>query len=175
MFDVVDLTEECRQAAGDDLSMLSDEDLLTTVVEWEALRSVVEVADARLLGELQARGVTDQRFGLKTAPWVAAEAKVDRAGVNRRKRLGMGLRHLPPVEDAVASGVISIDHAAELARAAANPRVGDQVEAGRPCGSSWPRPPRSSTGSTSWSTRWRCSTRTVAMTRTVTWPATGST
>ncbi len=129
MFDVADLSEQCRSAAGEDLSVLSDDELLAAVIEWEALRSVVEVADARLLGELQARGVTDQRFGLKTAPWVAAEAKVDRAGVNRRKRLGMGLRRLTPVEDAVASGVISVDHAAELARAASNPRVGDQVEA----------------------------------------------
>ncbi len=110
--------------------MLSDDELLAAVIEWEALRSVVEVADARLLGELQARGVTDQRFGLKTAPWVAAEAKVDRAGVNRRKRLGMNLRHLALVADAVAAGEISVDHAKVLADVAANPRIGDQVEAG---------------------------------------------
>ncbi len=129
MFDMADLSQQCRSAAGEDLSMLSDDELLTAVVEWETLRSAVEVADARLLGELQTRGVTDQRFGLKTAPWVAAEAKVDRAGVNRRKRLGIGLRHLSRVADAVASGTIGVDHAAELARAAANPRVGDQVEA----------------------------------------------
>ena len=130
MFDVVDLTEGCRQAAGEDLSVLSDDELLAAVVEWEGLRSAVEVADARLLGELQARGVTDQRFGLKTTPWVAAEAKVDRGGVNRRKRLGMNLRHLSRVAEAVASGVVSVDHAKVLAGAAANPRVGDQVEAG---------------------------------------------
>jgi len=60
---------------------------------------------------------------------VAAEAKVDRGGVSRRMRLGMRLRRLPSVEAAVASGELSADHASRLAEAAANPRVGDQVEA----------------------------------------------
>jgi len=129
MFDVTELSGLCRQAAGDDPSMLSDDELLAAVLEWQSVRSAVDVAEARLLGELQARGLTDRQHGLKTAQWVAAEAKVDRAGVSRRMRLGMRLRRLPSVEAAVASGELSADHASVLAEAAANPRVGDQVEA----------------------------------------------
>ncbi|MGZ4718382.1 MAG: hypothetical protein ACXWCB_16965, partial [Acidimicrobiales bacterium] len=61
---------------------------------------------------------------------MAAEARSDRREVNRRIRLGLHLRRLSLVSDAVAAGAISADHAEVLAEAAANPRVGDQIEAG---------------------------------------------
>ena len=129
MFDVTELSGLCRKAAGDDPSMLSDDELLASVVEWQSARAAFDLGEARALAELQVRGLTDRQHGLKTAQWVAAEAKVDRGGVSRRMRLGMRLRRLPSVEAAVASGELSADHAAVLADAAANPRVGDQVEA----------------------------------------------
>ncbi len=129
MFDVAELPKLGQQVAGRDLSLLSDDDLLAAAVEVQAARASVELYEARLLGELQVRGVTARRYGLRTAPWVAAEAKVDRGGVARRMRLGQRLRRLPLVEAAVATGAVSSDHAVALADAAANPRVGDQVEA----------------------------------------------
>ncbi len=131
MFDVADLSQRCRSAAGEDLSTLSDDELLAAAVGWESVRSGVETAEARVLAELRVRGVTDQRFGLRTQQWVAAEAKCDRREVNRRLRFGLAVRRLNAVTDAVASGALSKDHAAVLAEAAANPRVGDQVEAGQ--------------------------------------------
>ncbi|MGZ4729993.1 MAG: hypothetical protein ACXWB2_19930, partial [Acidimicrobiales bacterium] len=130
MFDLADLAEECRSAVSEDVAGLSDDELLAAAVGWEAVRSGVEAAEARVLAELRVRGVTDRRFGLRTGPWVAAEARSDRREVNRRIRLGLHLRRLSLVSDAVAAGAISADHAKVLAEAAANPRVGDQIEAG---------------------------------------------
>ncbi|MGZ4710276.1 MAG: hypothetical protein ACXWBN_16195, partial [Acidimicrobiales bacterium] len=128
--DLADLAEECRSAVSEDVAGLSDDELLAAAVGWEAVRSGVEAAEARVLAELRVRGVTDRRFGLRTGPWVAAEARSDRREVNRRIRLGLHLRRLSLVSDAVAAGAISADHAKVLAEAAANPRVGDQIEAG---------------------------------------------
>ncbi|MGZ4683562.1 MAG: hypothetical protein ACXV8G_13970, partial [Acidimicrobiales bacterium] len=120
MFDVAEVVRECRQVTVDDLGCVSDDELLEAAVGVQALRSVVAVVEARVLGEIEARGLTDRRFGVKTAGWVAAEAGVDRVGVARRVRLGSWLRRLPVVADAVAVGALSVDHAEVLARAAAN-------------------------------------------------------
>ena len=94
MFDVADLTRQCRKAAADEVAFASDDELLAAVVELQAARSAFEAAEAHVLGELQVRGVTDRCFGLKTAKWVAAQAKVDHRPVGRRSRLGLWLRQL---------------------------------------------------------------------------------
>ncbi len=129
MFDVADLTRQCRKAAADVVTFASDDELLAAVVELQAARSAFEAAEAHVMGELRARGVTDRCFGLKTARWVAAQAKIDHRGVALRTRLGLRLRQLPMVDEAVAEGSITADHAAVLAEAAANPRIGEQVAA----------------------------------------------
>ena len=108
---------------------MSDDELLAAAVEahgrWlRRRRWLLEV-----LGELRVRGVTDRCFGLRTAKWVAAQAKVDHRAVRRRLRLGLWLRRLPVVDAAVADGSITADHAEVLAEAAANPRIGDEVAA----------------------------------------------
>ena len=61
------------------------------------------------------RGVTDRCFGLRTAKWVAAHAKVDERAVRRRLRFGLWLRRLPVVDAALVDGSITADHAAVLA------------------------------------------------------------
>ncbi|MGZ4759232.1 MAG: hypothetical protein ACXV95_09250, partial [Acidimicrobiales bacterium] len=81
MFDVAEVVRECRQGTVDDLGCVSDDELLEAAVGLQALRSGVEVVEARALEEIEARGLTDRRFGVPTAGWVAAEAKVDRVGV----------------------------------------------------------------------------------------------
>ncbi len=129
MFDHADLARRCRKAAGEEVAFASDDELLVAAVELQAARSGFDAAEAHVLGELRVRGVTDRCFGLKTAKWVAVQAKVDRRSVAGRSRLGLRLRQLPVVDAAVADGSISADHAAVLAEAAANPRIGDQVAA----------------------------------------------
>src|SRR5438105_959345 len=129
MFDVADLTRQCRQAAADEVAFASDDELLAAAVGLQAARSALDAAEVHVLGELRVRGVTDRRFGLPTAKWVAAQAKVDHRAIGRRERLGARLRQLPEVDAAVSSGAITVDHAGALAEAAANPRIGDQVAA----------------------------------------------
>ena len=104
MFDVPDLAQRCRGAAGEDPSCLSDDELLAVAVGWERMRSAAEIAEARVLAELRIRNVTDLRYGLRTPQWVAAEANTDRREVTRRLKLGLGLRRLAAVTDAVAPG-----------------------------------------------------------------------
>ena len=53
MFDATELSGLCRKAAGDDPSLVSDEELLAAVVELQSVRSAVELAESRLLAELQ--------------------------------------------------------------------------------------------------------------------------
>lgn len=131
MFDLADLEERCRKAADPDWSSLSDDELLAATVEWQAIVSAAELGAGQALGELHKRGCTESRYGLKTAGWVAAEADVDRRVVARRLRSGRYLRFLPQVCDAVVAGELTSDHAAEMALASSNPRVGDQVVAGQ--------------------------------------------
>src|SRR4051794_12934230 len=110
MFDVADLTRQCRQAAGDDVAYASDDELLVAAVGLQAARSALDAVEAHVLAELRVRGVTDRCFGLKTAKWVAGQAKVDQRPVARRTRLGLRLRQLPEVDAAVADGRLTADH-----------------------------------------------------------------
>jgi len=129
MFDLVDLTKQCRQAAADEVAFASDDELLAASVEVLRSLAALEAVAAHRLAELQVRGLTDRCFGMKTAKWVAGQSKVDHRSVGRRLRMGLWLRRLPEVDVALADGTITADHAAVLAEAAANPRIGDQVAA----------------------------------------------
>jgi hypothetical protein len=129
MFDAVDLTRQCRKAAADEVAFASDDELLAATVEVHRSLAALETVAAHQLAELQVRGLTDRCFGMKTAKWVAGQAKVDHRPVGRRLRMGLWLRRLPEVDAAVADGTITADHAAALAEAVANPRIGDQVAA----------------------------------------------
>ena len=116
-------------AAADEVAFVSDDELLAATVEAHGLVAAAEAMAARLLAETQVRGLTDRCFGLRTAKWVAAQAKVDERAVRRRLRFGLWLRRLPVVDAALVDGSITADHAAVLAEAAANPRIGDEVAA----------------------------------------------
>ena len=91
MFDVTELSGLCRKAAGDDPSLVSDDELLASVLEWQSVQSAVDVAEARALAELQVRGLTDRQHGLKTAQWVAAEAPGDAVAAPAVGRGGRGV------------------------------------------------------------------------------------
>ena len=79
----------------------------SAAVELQAARSALDAAEAHVLGELRVRGVTDRCFGMKTAKWVAAQAKVDHRAIGRRERFGSRLRQLPEVD---AGGGGRVDH-----------------------------------------------------------------
>jgi len=129
MFDIADLTKQCRKAAADEVAFASDDEVLAGVVEVHRALAALETVAAHLLAETQVRGLTDRCFGVKTAKWVAGQAKVDHRPVGRRLRMGLWLRRLSEVDAAVADGRLTSDHAAVLAEAVANPRIGDQIAA----------------------------------------------
>ena len=127
MFEAVELTESCRKAAGADVSLASDDQLLAAAVELVGARAALDGAEAHVLGELERRGTCDRRFGLSTGSWVANETHASRQTMRSRVRLGTRLWDLDAVDDALADGRITLDHARVLAEAAANPRVADQI------------------------------------------------
>jgi hypothetical protein len=128
MFGVVELAELSRKAAGADVSLATDAELCDASVRLAAVDAQVAATRAHVLGELEVRGVCDREFGLTTASWVASRTHEHRGGVAGRVRLGTALRHpLDRVDEALADGQISVEHARVLADAAANPRVSAQI------------------------------------------------
>jgi hypothetical protein len=60
--------------------------------------------------------------------WVAATVRLPYADVCRRVRMGRLFRRFPDVADLLRTGRMGVPQAAELARAAANPRCGDRFD-----------------------------------------------
>jgi hypothetical protein len=128
MFDVVGLSERCRDAADFDVSTASEDELLGLATTLVALRSMLDAAQAHVLGALQVQATTDRCFGLSTAAWVARETHADRGVIQRSVKLGCALRAaLPEVDTALSKGSITTEHAQVLAAAVSNPRVAEPV------------------------------------------------
>jgi hypothetical protein len=122
MLEVVELAEQSRKAAGTDVSLASDAELLAAAVVLEAKRASDDAARGHVLAELEVRGVCDREFGLATASWVAHETHGPRAAITGQVKTAVKLRRFPTVDDALSDGTISPDHARVIA-AAANPRI----------------------------------------------------
>ena len=127
MFDVVELAETNRKAAGADLGLACDDELLVAARVMVEVVALAEAAQLHVLAELEARQVCDREFGCATATWVASETRSDRVAVRSRVNVATKLRHrLGAVDDALCDGRIGFDHARVLARTA-NPRVVDAL------------------------------------------------
>ena len=127
MFDVLAMVETTRKWAGADVRVCTDPELFEAAVALERARSMVEVASAHVLAELDSRGACDTTFGSRTAPWVASKAGTSVPQVRRRLRVGRALRqHFDVIDEAVVDGTLSFDHAASLADAT-NDRVSDLI------------------------------------------------
>jgi hypothetical protein len=127
MFDVVGLLETSGKAAGDDARLFADQELFDAAEGLERVRALLDAAEGHVLAELDARDATDVVFGMRTAPWLARQAKLPRPVARSRTRLATVLRtRLEQVDEALMDGRISVDHAV-LADAAANPRVGKDI------------------------------------------------
>ena len=71
MFDVAEATEILSKTVRVDARRASDEELLSAVRDLSRARGLLDAAEARVLAELDARGVCDREFGLSTGTWVA--------------------------------------------------------------------------------------------------------
>lgn len=133
------LVELARAWAGFNPGDCDHDTLLEASIALETARSLISLGSAHVLDELDQRGVTDARFGLRTDNWVGRQCGVSPGGVRRRLRTGRKLRQSFDVIDrAVASSAdsmiadscvdasvgvdVSFEHVDRLAQAT-NPRV----------------------------------------------------
>ena len=126
MFDAVALAEDARKAAGTDVSLASDGELLAAALAMSSERASSEAAWGHLLAELEVRGVCDREFGLTTASWLAHETHASRTVIAGQVKTAVKVRQLPVVDDALSDGAISSEHARVIA-AVANPRIAADI------------------------------------------------
>jgi len=117
----------CGAALSFDVSGLSDDDLLELAPVLELARRAVDATLSSSLGELDARGTTDERFGHRTATWFANTVACPRAEAKRRVQVGRRLARLDLVREALAEGEVSFEHARVLSDLA-TPRNAEVVE-----------------------------------------------
>ena len=128
MFDWLGLIESCRKAADVDVAGATAGELFDAARRLGHVRALVEAAESRVLATLEATADTDIEAGMSTSAWLARETGLARSTASRRVRRSVVLeRSLPETHRRLIEGLISPDHAAVMADAAANPRVGDQV------------------------------------------------
>jgi hypothetical protein len=127
VFESVAVLEVGRKVAGLGVGAASDRDLCAAALVLAELQSLVAVGQARVLAELDVRGVCDVEFGLTTASWLAREAMLPGRTTRGQVKVGRRLSELlPDVEAAVGAGRINAHHASVLAEAC-HPRVADAV------------------------------------------------
>jgi hypothetical protein len=128
MFDMIEFREQAAKLADVDPSLVSDDELLTEVIDIEAVRSLLDVAESHRLAELEQRGVCDARFGHTTKAWLANTAGISHRVAGSRLRTARRLHHLPAMDAAVTAGEVSFEHLSSLV-ASAGPRVLPRLEA----------------------------------------------
>ena len=128
MFETGERAELARKAAGADVSLCSDDEVLSSLMEMVSVLASDEAAFGHLLVEAEQRGLCDREFGLSTASWLAHVTHGSRPALAGRVKTAVHLRRLDVVDDALSDGAISPDHARVLAAAVANPRVAAEVD-----------------------------------------------
>ena len=129
MFDSVDLLERATKAAGADVQLATDDELLAAAVDLEGVRRRVDAAEAHVLAELHSRGTTLARSGLPVGAWLAHNAGISHTAGRRRAEVAVKLRRLlGETDESLTEGRIGTDHARVLARAA-NPRIAPTIAA----------------------------------------------
>ena len=121
------LTGHASAAASTNVHGLSDDDLLVRLAQVESARRSLEAASAHLVAELDARSVTDERYGTRVRQYLAAQFRTDPKVAGKLLRAGRLLRRLPLVDRALRDGRVTLDHVAVLA-GLSNPRVAPVVE-----------------------------------------------
>ncbi|MBI2706428.1 MAG: DUF222 domain-containing protein, partial [Actinobacteria bacterium] len=127
MFDELEALEWAAKIAGLHAGAGSDDDLCAAAVAIEAVRSLLDAGQAKVLAELHGRGVCDREFGLATSSWLAREASLPGHLARSQVRVARKLAELlPEVAAALQGGRIGWQHAKTLADAC-NERVADAV------------------------------------------------
>ena len=109
-----------------DLAGWTDEDLVAALDRVESSRRSLDATAAHLAHELDRRGTTTARDGLRTPGWIAWHFGLPRSDAGALVRMGEFLAGHPVVEQALRDGTVSAAHVRLLARAC-TPRVADVV------------------------------------------------
>jgi len=121
------LTSSARAAAGEDVRAMTDDELLERLAQMESARRALDAASAHLAAELDARSVTDRRYGTRTKEYLAAQFNLDPRVAGRLLRAGRALRRLPVADAALVDGAVTFEHVVVLSNVI-NPRVAHVVE-----------------------------------------------
>ena len=122
-----ELVSAGQRLAQVDTRSLSDDELISMVRAVETAERAIVAARGHALAELEQRGTTERTAGLVTRSWLASEFGIPRSECSRQVRVASRLRRtLPLVDDALADGRLSFDHARLLCDLC-NPRVVDSL------------------------------------------------
>ncbi len=123
------IQESTKAVADAGIDQFGGEDLADAVLALEKLRRGLDNLSLTLLGELHARGTTDEVHGMRTGPWLAREAGLPRGSAQSRVRIATKLRtRFQAITKALDEGRIGYHHAETLI-GACNDRIEDQWEA----------------------------------------------
>ena len=124
--DVVD-TETGFAAVVADIAVFGDVELTARFGELELVQRRVAAEMAVIAGEVDRRGVY-RRDGHRALPgWLRAQGNYAGGSVSRTRRLARLFYEHPVVGEELYAGRIGLDQAAELGRARANPRCGEEL------------------------------------------------
>ncbi len=125
--ELAELVDRCRKLAGAEVSFSTDDELCDAAVGLTMALRALESTRLHVVAELDARGATDRDAGLRTGAWLAATTREPQGSCRATVRMARQCRTLlPEVDEALAEGRISTDHARAIV-AAANPRIATEL------------------------------------------------
>lgn len=127
VFDLVELQEYSRKAAGLDPDLADSSELRAGVIALAVSEGLMAAAKAHLVAKLDARAITLVEDGLSTATWLARETGISGTSARAQVKVANKLVSLALVDEAFVAGLLSWDHVRVIVDAASNPRVGDQI------------------------------------------------
>ena len=127
MIPSVDDNEIGFAALAADLGCLDGGELTERFRELELVQRRTAAEMAAIAGEVDRRGVYRDDGHRTLSGWLRAHGNLAVATVTRIKRLARLVNDHPMVGDDLRAGRIGVDQAAELGRARANPRCGEEL------------------------------------------------
>ncbi len=111
MFVSDEVVETCRKAAGADVELCAEEEVLEALVALQGARTALNVAEARLLSRAESEGITVASHGLTVGAWLARHARRPRRTTRAAAtvaRYAVGTFSL--MIDAAIDGLVGWDH-----------------------------------------------------------------
>ncbi|MCZ7631818.1 MAG: hypothetical protein M5U19_23405 [Microthrixaceae bacterium] len=114
--------------AGTDVATLDDDGLMGTVLALEDLQRHLDAVKATALGRLDRSGATEAAAGLGVKRWKAHRTHSSDTTVGRELKVARTLARFEAFAEALAAGVVSVDHVLALT-AVCNDRITDALVA----------------------------------------------